>query len=161
MLLPWLALAAFQGGRATEHLTRAAWRSLLLCQPHDTLCGCSIVGNENVGALSFGFDLSDPSQYGGAEEDFWRALHDGRNKAGEFLYPAMPYTNYTKVTREDSDAMFAVIRVPPDAELPDERVESGDRGLGLARLDLRDVRGRDPDSASELANADLLAEPGQ
>ena len=40
-------------------------------------------------------------------EDFWRAMHDGRNKAGDFLYPAMPYTNYTKVTREDSDAMYA------------------------------------------------------
>ena len=39
---PWLAFASFQGGRSTEHLTRAAWRSLLLCQPHDTLCGCSI-----------------------------------------------------------------------------------------------------------------------
>lgn len=43
-------------------------------------------------------------------EDFWRAMHDGRNKKGEFLYPAMPYTNYTKVTREDSDAMFAFFK---------------------------------------------------
>ncbi len=36
-------------------------------------------------------------------EDFWRAMHDGRNREGKFLYPAMPYTNYTKVTREDSE----------------------------------------------------------
>ena len=43
-------------------------------------------------------------------EDFWRALHDGRNKEGAFLYPAMPYTNYTKVTREDSDAMYAYFK---------------------------------------------------
>ena len=43
-------------------------------------------------------------------EDFWRAMHDGRNKAGEYLYPAMPYTNYTKVTREDSDAMYAYFK---------------------------------------------------
>lgn len=40
------------------------------------LCGCTIVGNDNVGALSFDFALSDPSQYGGAEEDFWRAVQD-------------------------------------------------------------------------------------
>ncbi|MGH8717327.1 MAG: c-type cytochrome [Burkholderiales bacterium] len=39
--------------------------------------------------------------------DFWRALHEGRGKNGDLLYPAFPYTNYTKVTREDSDAMYA------------------------------------------------------
>jgi glycosyltransferase involved in cell wall biosynthesis len=38
------------------------------------LCGCSIIGNDNVGALSFGFDLSDPAQYGGAEDAFWQAV---------------------------------------------------------------------------------------
>ena len=37
-------------------------------------------------------------------------MHDGRNKAGDFLYPAMPYTNYSKVTREDSDAMYAYFK---------------------------------------------------
>ena len=42
-------------------------------------------------------------------EDFWRAMHDGKSKDGSFLYPAMPYTNYTKVTREDSDAIYAYI----------------------------------------------------
>ena len=45
-----------------------------------------------------------------SSEDFWRAMHDGRNKAGDFLYPAMPYTNYSKVTREDSDAMYAYFK---------------------------------------------------
>ena len=43
-------------------------------------------------------------------DDFWAALHDGKSKDGSFLYPAMPYTNYTKVTREDSDAMYAYFR---------------------------------------------------
>jgi len=40
-------------------------------------------------------------------DDFWRAMHEGRSKDGSFLYPAFPYTNYTKVTREDSDAIYA------------------------------------------------------
>jgi mono/diheme cytochrome c family protein len=40
-------------------------------------------------------------------DDFWRAMHEGRAKNGDLLYPAFPYTNYTKVTREDSDAMYA------------------------------------------------------
>jgi len=40
-------------------------------------------------------------------EDFWRAMHEGRARNGDLLYPAFPYTNYTKVTREDVDAMYA------------------------------------------------------
>ena len=39
--------------------------------------------------------------------DFWRALHNGKSRNGKFLYPAFPYPNYTKVTRADSDAIFA------------------------------------------------------
>ncbi|CAM3594672.1 cytochrome c [Polaromonas hydrogenivorans] len=44
---------------------------------------------------------------------FWRALHNGRSKNGRLLYPAFPYTSYTQVTREDSDAMFAFLRSLP------------------------------------------------
>ena len=40
-------------------------------------------------------------------DEFWRSLHEGRSRDGSLLYPAMPFTNYTKVTREDSDAMYA------------------------------------------------------
>ncbi|HEY0061565.1 MAG TPA: cytochrome c [Telluria sp.] len=43
-------------------------------------------------------------------DDFWRALHNGKGKDGRLLYPAFPYPNYTKVTRADSDAMFAWFR---------------------------------------------------
>jgi mannosylglycerate hydrolase len=39
---PWAALAAMQSGRSLRHLVNAAWQPVLLCQPHDTLCGCSI-----------------------------------------------------------------------------------------------------------------------
>ena len=39
---PWVALA--ERARRTERaaLMRAAWKALLACQPHDTLCGCSV-----------------------------------------------------------------------------------------------------------------------
>ena len=40
-------------------------------------------------------------------DEFWAALHEGKGRDGSFLYPAFPYTNYTKVTRADSDAMYA------------------------------------------------------
>ncbi|HVZ76856.1 MAG TPA: hypothetical protein VG818_02610 [Gemmatimonadaceae bacterium] len=39
---PWAALAARRGGASSRALVNAAWRELLLCHPHDTLCGCSI-----------------------------------------------------------------------------------------------------------------------
>jgi hypothetical protein len=38
------------------------------------LCGCNIIANRNVGALSFGFDLADRTQYGGTEKEFWQTL---------------------------------------------------------------------------------------
>ncbi|MBW7013667.1 c-type cytochrome [Pseudomonas sp. N040] len=47
-------------------------------------------------------------------DDFYRALHAGVNKKGQYLFPAMPYTSYTKVTRADSDALFAyLMSLPP------------------------------------------------
>ncbi|HEU4852846.1 MAG TPA: cytochrome c, partial [Telluria sp.] len=48
-------------------------------------------------------------------DDFWRAIHNGKSKDGSFLYPAFPYPNYTKVTREDSDALYAYLRTVPAA----------------------------------------------
>ena len=44
---------------------------------------------------------------------FWRAMHNGRSRNGRLLYPAFPYPNFTKVTREDSDAIYAYLRSVP------------------------------------------------
>src|SRR4029079_3695682 len=41
---------------------------------------------------------------------FWRAMHNGRSADGRLLLPAFPYPNFTQVTREDSDALFAYLR---------------------------------------------------
>jgi mono/diheme cytochrome c family protein len=43
-------------------------------------------------------------------DDFYRAMHDGVGKRVGDLYPAMPYVFYTKVTRADSDAIYAYLR---------------------------------------------------
>ncbi|WKB51708.1 cytochrome c [Eleftheria terrae] len=49
--------------------------------------------------------------------EFWRAMHHGRSRDGRLLYPAFPYPNYTTVTREDSDALFAYLKsLPPVAQ---------------------------------------------
>lgn len=44
------------------------------------------------------------------EEEFYKALHDGIGKDGEYLYPAMPYTSFTKVTKDDVKAIFAYLQ---------------------------------------------------
>ncbi len=51
-------------------------------------------------------------------DDFWRALHEGRARDGSLLYPAFPYTNYTKVTRADSDAMYAFFQTVKPVRRP-------------------------------------------
>ena len=52
-----------------------------------------------------------------SESDFYATMHAGRMPDGGLLYPAMPFGSYTKVTRADSDALFAYLRsVPAVAE---------------------------------------------
>ena len=42
-------------------------------------------------------------------DEFYRMLHTGVSRDGSLLYPAMPFASYTKVTRADSDAMYAYL----------------------------------------------------
>ncbi len=53
---------------------------------------------------------------GWSAEDFWQALHHGRGRDGRLLNPAFPYTAFTKVTRDDSDALFAFLQSLPAQE---------------------------------------------
>lgn len=50
--------------------------------------------------------------------DFWRAMHYGKSRDGRRLYPAFPYPSYTRVTREDSDAIFAYLGALPPVASP-------------------------------------------
>ncbi|MGH8809757.1 MAG: c-type cytochrome, partial [Noviherbaspirillum sp.] len=56
-------------------------------------------------------------------DDFWRALHNGKSKDGTLLYPAFPYPNYTKVTRADSDAIYAYLRTLTPVRQPNKQTE--------------------------------------
>ena len=42
--------------------------------------------------------------------DFYKALHHGVNMRGQDMYPTMPYDFYTRVTRDDINAIFAYLR---------------------------------------------------
>ena len=49
-----------------------------------------------------------------SEADFLASLRHGVRPDGEHLYPAFPYTAFTKITDEDAAALFAYLRsVPP------------------------------------------------
>ena len=85
--------APYAGGRA-------------LATPFGTLYAPNITSDRATGIGSWSAD------------DFWHALHNGRSKDGRLLYPAFPYTNYTRVTRADADALFAYLRSLPPRQVP-------------------------------------------
>jgi len=52
-------------------------------------------------------------------DQFYALMHTGRSPDGGLIYPAMPFGSYTKVTRQDSDAIFAYLRSVPPVHAPD------------------------------------------
>ncbi|KGE05007.1 c-type cytochrome [Pseudohaliea rubra] len=55
------------------------------------------------------------------EDDFRAAMRHGVRPDGEHLYPAFPYTAYTRLTDDDLAAVWAYLReVPPVQSLPPE-----------------------------------------
>ena len=56
-------------------------------------------------------------------DNFYNMLHTGRSPDGGLIYPAMPFPEYTKVTRADSDAMFAYLRSVPAVRQPNKENE--------------------------------------
>jgi mono/diheme cytochrome c family protein len=56
-----------------------------------------------------------------SREDFARAVREGVRKDGALLYPAMPYTNYTKMSDADIDALWRYMRSirPAAHQVPD------------------------------------------
>ena len=51
-------------------------------------------------------------------DDFWQALHHGKSRDGRLLNPAFPYTEYSRVTRADADAMFAYFQTLAPVNAP-------------------------------------------
>lgn len=57
-------------------------------------------------------------------DDFYRAMHEGRSRDGSHLYPAFPYPYYTKMPRQDVDAIYDYL-----ATLPPGRQEKPENEL--------------------------------
>jgi mono/diheme cytochrome c family protein len=51
-------------------------------------------------------------------EDFWQALHAGIGRRREPLYPAFPYTSYTRLTHDDALAIYAWLQSLPPVRQP-------------------------------------------
>src|SRR5690349_17314742 len=49
-----------------------------------------------------------------SDDQFYRAMHEGISANGKHLYPAFPYPWFTKLTRDDVDAIHAFLKsLPP------------------------------------------------
>lgn len=60
-----------------------------------------------------------------SKDDFWRAVHEGTARDGSNLYPAFPYPHFTKMPRDEVDAIYdylttvaPVKKDKPENELP-------------------------------------------
>lgn len=60
-----------------------------------------------------------------SEEAFARAMREGVDRSGSHLFPAFPYTHFTKMTDEDVADLYAYImtREPIQAEAPENTLE--------------------------------------
>jgi len=68
----------------------------------------------------YGSNITPDRNYGigkWSADEFYSALHDGKAPKGK-LYPAMPYTSYRQMSRDDSDAIFAYLTTQKPAAVP-------------------------------------------
>ena len=99
-----------------EYLARAG--DCIACH---TVPGDKLFGGRRPMVTPFGTlytpNISSDKEYGigkWTSEQFYTTMHNGRSRDGSLIYPAMPFGSYTKVTRADSDAIFAYLKsVPP------------------------------------------------
>ena len=120
----WLAMALTAAACATtagaqqpqvgrgEYLARAG--DCASC--HTAKGGAAFAGGHRLDT-PFGYMLTpnitpDPGTGIGrwSADDFHRAMHDGVNRGGQDMYPTMPYDFYTRVSREDIDAIYAYLK---------------------------------------------------
>jgi mono/diheme cytochrome c family protein len=78
----------FAGGRGLE-------------TPFGTIYSANITPDEETGIGTW------------TEDQFYRAMHEGIDNEGKHLYPAFPYPNFARATREDVDSIRAYLRTLP------------------------------------------------
>jgi mono/diheme cytochrome c family protein len=94
----YVAQAADCGSCHTSPGGRPFAGGTALKTPFGTIYGSNITPDDSSGIGTW------------SEADFDRALRRGVRKDGSYLYPAMPYANYTKMTAEDMHALWTYMR---------------------------------------------------
>ena len=101
---------ALLGNCATCHQAagRAAYAGgLALATPFGNLYSANITPDERTGIGTWSRDA------------FRRAMRVGVSRDGRYLYPALPYTHFTRLTDTDLDALYAYLMTrPPVAATP-------------------------------------------
>ncbi len=87
--------AAYAGGRGIE-------------TPFGTVFSSNLTPDEKTGIGAW------------SASHFWRAMHNGKSKNGRLLYPAFPYTGFTQMTRDDSNALYAYLQSLPAVAQPNQ-----------------------------------------
>lgn len=91
---------------------------------HTARGGAPYAGGRNIGTpfgTVYAGNLTPDAATGlgrWSADHFWRALHHGRGFDGRRLVPAFPYPQFTRVTRQDSDALYAYLRTLPPVAQP-------------------------------------------
>lgn len=111
-LLPLTAFAADeQLIERGKYLARAA--DCVAC--HSVEGGAEYAGGlplESPFGTIYGTNITPDKEHGignYSADDFYRAVAEGERRDGSNLYPAMPYTSYHLLKREDSDAIYAYL----------------------------------------------------
>ncbi len=113
-LSPFLASAAGADAalvKRGEYLARAA--DCMAC--HTAEGGAPFAGGlpiQSPFGTIYGTNITPDKEHGiGAysTDEFFAALTEGKRKDGAYLYPAMPYTSYHLIEREDADAIYAYL----------------------------------------------------
>jgi mono/diheme cytochrome c family protein len=95
-----------------EYLARAGDCVACHTAPRGKLCAGGLAMETPFGTL-YSPNITPDAQYGigtWSEEAFFKMMRTGLAQDGRLLYPAMPIAQYTKVTREDSNAIFAYLK---------------------------------------------------
>jgi mono/diheme cytochrome c family protein len=118
--------APAQQAAPTDQATRGGYLALAAdCMPCHTAPGGQPFAGGRALNTPFG-TLSSPNITPDLEtgigrwspEAFYRALHEGIRADGADLYPVMPYTSYTLISRADSDAIFAFLKTLAPVHAP-------------------------------------------
>ena len=129
---PWLAFGALYRGASRRHLSRMAWRQLLLCQPHDSLCGCCI---DDVARAVDGRITSASSQARGLRDDALLDLLNHDRDAARA--PDAAWRSILVVRNAAPHARSGVATVELTTKLADVPVGPGSRHMRLPRAGSR------------------------